>query len=234
MVGYLALIVAFTLAPASAYATHLVVRSSDIVDGQVKSVDVRDDTFNGGGLRAADLGPDSVGTSEVAPDSLTAADLATNIIGSNEVVDNALTGVDISESTLAQVPSALLGGFGRTGALRDCDPESETFITCGVTGVVNVPPGARALLLARVRANREIDANSMHGRCRLGTSSIGVVPGTTFEFASGSPDTATLVGVTPPLPAGSTDIGVDCNQLNIGGAITYDQVSVTVVLISGS
>ena len=140
MVGYLALIVAFTLAPASAYATHLVVRSSDIVDGQVKSVDidanqvrsadVRDDSLLGGGLGAVDLGPDSVGASEVAPDALTAADLANNAVGSGEVVDNALTGVDINESTLAQVPSALLGGFGRTGAEGNCDPESETFVTC--------------------------------------------------------------------------------------------------------
>ncbi len=192
MVGYLALIVAFTLAPASAYATHLVVRSSDIVDGQVKSVDidanqvrsadVRDDSLLGGGLGAVDLGPDSVGASEVAPDALTAADLANNAVGSGEVVDNALTGVDINESTLAQVPSALLGGFGRTGAEGNCDPESETFVTCAATPVLGVPAGARALILARIRATSEFDADSALGQCRLGTSSIGVVANTTMSF----------------------------------------------------
>lgn len=246
MIGYLALIVAFTLAPATAYATHLVVRSSDIVDGEVRSVDigndqvrsadVRDDTLIAGGLRAVDLGPNSIGTSEVGPDALTAEDLANNIIGSEEVVDNALEGVDIKESTLAQVPSALLGGFGRTGAESNCDPETTTHITCAATGVINVPPGARALLLARVRASTEGTDDSGNGECRLGTSSIGTVPNTGYSFVLGDFlefEMATLIGVTPPLPAGPTDFGIDCNQI-AGGSINYREVSATVVLISGS
>ncbi|RHW23435.1 hypothetical protein D0Z08_29875 [Nocardioides immobilis] len=246
MIGYLALIAAFTLAPATAYATHLVVRSSDIVDGEVRSVDigndqvrsadVRDDTLTAGGLRAVDLGPNSIGTSEVGPDALTAEDLANNIIGSEEVVDNALEGVDIKESTLAEVPSALLGGFGRTGAESNCDPETTTHITCAATGVINVPPGARALLLARVRASTEGTDDSGNGECRLGTSSIGTVPNTGYSFVLGDFlefEMATLIGVTPPLPAGPTDFGIDCNQI-AGGSINYREVSATVVLISGS
>ena len=60
--------------------------SDDIVDNQVKSADVRNDTLTGGGLGAADLGPGSVGGSEVANDSL--------------------TGADVKESSLARVPQA--------------------------------------------------------------------------------------------------------------------------------
>jgi hypothetical protein len=59
--------------------------SDDIVNGEVKAVDikggavqsiaVRDDTQPGGGLAAADLAPNSVGGSEVADNSLTGADI---------------------------------------------------------------------------------------------------------------------------------------------------------------
>jgi hypothetical protein len=59
-----------------AVASHLMVQSSDIVDNQVFSADVRNDTLSGGGLVAADLRPSSVGTSEVADGSIASGDLA--------------------------------------------------------------------------------------------------------------------------------------------------------------
>ena len=67
----------------AAYAANTVF-SSDIVDDQVRSVDVRDDTLAGGGLTAADLRAGSVGSSEA----------------------DGLRGADIAESTLGQVPDA--------------------------------------------------------------------------------------------------------------------------------
>src|SRR4051794_38446490 len=74
----------------TAYAANTVF-STDIVDGEVKnadlgtgsvssakvannnllSADIKDDTLAGGGLLAQDLAPDSVGSSEVADESLT-------------------------------------------------------------------------------------------------------------------------------------------------------------------
>lgn len=64
--------------------------SDDIVDGAVKtqdindtngvrSADVRDDTLENGGLQAADLRPDSVGTSEVIDGSLGTSELSSAI-----------------------------------------------------------------------------------------------------------------------------------------------------------
>jgi hypothetical protein len=64
--------------------------SDDIVDNQVYSADVRNDTLTGGGLGAIDLKPGSVGTSEVA--------------------NNSLTGADINESTFSTSPSGAAGG----------------------------------------------------------------------------------------------------------------------------
>src|SRR3954454_9848895 len=60
--------------------------SDDIVDNQVRSADVRNDTLAGGGLTAADLGPGSVAGSEVK--------------------DNSLGGADVKESSLGRVPQA--------------------------------------------------------------------------------------------------------------------------------
>jgi len=55
--------------------------SDDIVNDQVFSGDVRNDTLNGGGLTAADLRPASVGSSEVKSDSLTGANIDESSLG---------------------------------------------------------------------------------------------------------------------------------------------------------
>ena len=80
--------------------------SDDIVNDQIYSADVRNDTLAGGGLGAADLKPGSVGTSEVALNSLGAADLAASSVGTSEAADNSLTGTDVNEATLGPVPNA--------------------------------------------------------------------------------------------------------------------------------
>jgi hypothetical protein len=77
-----------------AYAANTVF-SSDIVDNQVYSADVRNDTLTGGGLAAADLRPGSVGPSEAA--GLTGADIANAASGSDNVNADKLDGVDASQ-----------------------------------------------------------------------------------------------------------------------------------------
>lgn len=97
--------------------------SDDVVDNQVYSADVRDDTQTGGGLAAADLKAGSVGTSEVADNSVHTADITNNDIRSgdirddnfaggglqsSDIVDNSLSGVDVEESTLNGVARKLI------------------------------------------------------------------------------------------------------------------------------
>jgi hypothetical protein len=77
---------------AAALSGSNTVFSDDIVDNQVFSADVRNDTLSGGGLGAADLQPNSVGTSEA--------------------VNNSLTGADVNEGTLS-LPA---GAFREVGA----------------------------------------------------------------------------------------------------------------------
>jgi hypothetical protein len=68
------------------------VGSKQIKDDQVKSADVRDDISNAGGLQAADLGSDSVGTSEVVSHSLTGTDIDESTLnGGNATTVNSIS-----------------------------------------------------------------------------------------------------------------------------------------------
>jgi len=224
--GLLALFL--VIAGGTAYAANTI-SSSDIINGEVKtadisdtdgvrSADVRNDTLSGGGLTDADLRNGSVGNTEIADGG----------VRSPEVQSESLTGGDVAESTLGQVPSALVGGLGRQGAeLAVCDPETSEFVFCKNSQLFDVPSGgARALVLARLSGA----SNSGSGRCRLGTSSIGVMPDTD-QIVSGLENT-TLVGITDPLPPGPTDFAVDCSET--GGEMIYGELAVSAVLISPS
>ena len=92
-IGVLALLLALT--GGTAYAANTVF-SEDIVNGEVRSVDisdtngvrsidVRDETQDGGGLTAIDLKPDSVGTSEIVPDAIRGSEIATGAVGGDEL-----------------------------------------------------------------------------------------------------------------------------------------------------
>ena len=97
-IGALALFLVLT--GGTAYAANTVF-SSDIVDNQVFSADVRNDTLSSGGLVAVDLRAGAVGTSEVLDDTATggglaAADLRSGSVGPAEAAG--LTGADIANA----------------------------------------------------------------------------------------------------------------------------------------
>ena len=211
-VAYLAIVLVFVLAPASAYATHLVVRSGDIVDGQVKSVDLADN---------------SVRAKMVKDGSITGADVAYGAIGGDQVV----------ESTLGQVPTARQGGLGRYGYSGSCDPEAETYIACSVTTVTLTAP-ARLLVIGTVRAKTEPNVEHAYGSCRIGTTS-GPVSASAVDISLHEYDDiyshdehASVVAVTNALPAGTHRVGIDCLQYQPHGAIYYQHARVVAVALS--
>ncbi len=137
VVGYISLFL--VVSGGTAYATHgdpNSISSGDIIDDEVRSIDVRDDSLAGGGLAADDLREDAVGSSEIRDDTLpggglvaqdlrvgavgpaevrddtivggglVAPDLRAQSVGTSEVVNGALTGVDIDEASLDKVPDA--------------------------------------------------------------------------------------------------------------------------------
>lgn len=111
------------LAGGIAYAANTIY-SSDIVDGEVKgvdignnqvrSVDVRDDSLTGGGLQSADLAANSAGLGELDPGAFAAPDIAPTAGGGTfEIADNAVQGFEISDGTVkgADVGDNSLGAF---------------------------------------------------------------------------------------------------------------------------
>ena len=107
VISTIALFLVLTGGTAVALNGSNTVFSDDIVNNEVRSADVRDDTLASGGPPGGRPEASRVGTSEAA--------------------DNSLTGTDINESTLGEVPSATLGGLGgQSGSAGSCDPESNT------------------------------------------------------------------------------------------------------------
>ena len=107
-------------------APKLAVRSAQIVDATIRTVDLRDEAVKSakvanGTLTADDLGTDSVNSDEiaenavaspeVAPDSLGTGDLGTASVASSEVADQALTQDDLG-------PDSVGSSEIQTGAVR--------------------------------------------------------------------------------------------------------------------
>lgn len=174
------------------------------------------------------IGADAVGGAQVIDNSLTG----------NDVRVDTLTGADIAESTLAQVPAALLGGLGRSGSIGQCDPESKAFVTCATVSLT-LPTRTRVLVIAEIAARAEVGANKSSGTCRLGSSVTGGLAGTARDFFvlrgdfTEATDNGVLVGVTPPLGPGAVSFGIDCLQ-EVVGAIEYRDAAVTAVALSPS
>jgi hypothetical protein len=127
VVATLALVAA--VGTGGAYAANTI-RSSDIVDGEIGSADVKDNSLNtfdvhsfigedviDGTLTGADVAnTSSLGTQDIGEEglffnnTLIASDIASGAVGSDEVADDALTGNDINESTLAPTTTATFAG----------------------------------------------------------------------------------------------------------------------------
>jgi hypothetical protein len=212
--------------------------SDDIVDDEVRSVDVRNDTLAGGGLgaldlktssvRASEIASNSVSTSDVAADSLAAGDLAPGSVGTSEAADDSLTGTDINESSLGEVPSATLGGLGGrpNSASFSCDPESTTFFSCGASAGVDLPAPSRVLIIGQIRAEPDTGGGNGGGSCR-----VSGMPSPAPVFVNGGQtDVMTVSGITDVLEPGTYSFNMVCNETASG--IRYFDGNVNVVALS--
>ena len=141
VVAYLALFIA--LGGTSAYAANTI-RSGDIIDNEVTTTDVRDDTLGFGGLFAQDLAAGSVENSEVANNSLGNGDFLTGSVDTRVVTNDSLTGTDIQNGSIGSAD--LSGTVGATPFIGrghlTCNPNCFAFNFRPQGFTNNAEPGA--------------------------------------------------------------------------------------------
>jgi hypothetical protein len=81
------------------------VSSRQIVDGTVRTIDLRDNAVNSAKIADAtvsgnDLGTDSVGTDEIAKDAVNTDEIAENAVTSSEVAPDSLTAGDLASNSV--------------------------------------------------------------------------------------------------------------------------------------
>jgi hypothetical protein len=179
--------------------------SDDIVDGQVRSADVANDTT-----------PYALKGRDVANDSLTGADIDESTLGQ---VPDALT--------------ATVGGLGRSTSLQGCDPSDTGFLTCATVSMT-LPAPSRVLLIGRVRAIVDNGQTQGYGSCNLGTNFSGPIAGSSIEIYTNNQTLAQvpLMAVTPVIGADTVSFGINCNQEAVAGGIHYDFISLEAVALS--
>ena len=183
------------------------------------------------------LAPNSVGTSQLTSGAVDGTKVLDNSLTGDDLAGDSVIGDQIAESSLGQVPSALLGGFGRSARTTPgCDPNSLILITCTRIDVF-LPLPTRVLVNGVIGAyNASSDESS--GTCELGTSVVDLpwtsVAAYIADVNTGfQTDHLTLVGVTPTVGPGNVQFRINCNEAD--GDIAYQGGSLlTVVALSTS
>lgn len=142
------------------------VRSPQIVNGTIRTVDLR-----GNAVAAGKIAPNAVDTTEiaengvesadVAPDSLTAGDLAPNSVASSEVADQSLTQDDLGPNSVGS--SEIQAGAIRASELGPIiQVSNSTGIAAGANGGVSVscPAGTTVISGGAQPANFGVEMTS--------------------------------------------------------------------------
>jgi hypothetical protein len=153
IVACVALLLALTGSAIAAGVAKNSVRSAQIVDGTVRTIDLRDNAVNSAKIAADAVGAEeiaenAVSSPEVAQDSLTADDLGAASVTSSEVTDQSLTADDLgpdsvgsSEIAAGSVNASELG----TVTIRTSAPQA---IAAGANGSVSVDCAAGEQVLS--------------------------------------------------------------------------------------
>jgi hypothetical protein len=120
VISCLALFLALTGSALAVGVAKNTVRSPQIVDGTIRTVDLRDNAVAGGKIApnavdTTEIAENGVESSDVAPDSLTAGDLGPASVASSEVADQSLTQDDLGPNSVGS--SELQAGAVRASEL---------------------------------------------------------------------------------------------------------------------
>ncbi len=122
----------------TAYAVDTV-RSSDIVDNEVYSADVRNDNLAGGGLTSGDIANGSMTTLEIRDDNqafggLGSQDLGPGSVGSSEVANGTLNDEDISQGSFVNFLASI-----KSVAAHNCGYNTVTGVNAAGDHLVLTP-----------------------------------------------------------------------------------------------
>lgn len=138
----IACVALFAALSGSAMAAKSAIRSAQIVDGTVRTVDLRDNAVNtfkvaNGTITADDLATDSVGTDEIAKDAVKADEIAPEAVASSEVANQSLTQDDLGPNSVGS--SELQAGAVRASELGTIiQVSNSTGIAANTTNGVSV------------------------------------------------------------------------------------------------
>jgi hypothetical protein len=165
-ISCIALFVALTGSALAVGVGKNTVRSPQIVDGTVRTVDLRDNSVAAGkvapdAIDSTEIAENGVESSDVAPDSLTANDLGAASVASSEVADQSLTANDLG-------PNSVGSSEIQTGAIRASElgtiiqVSNNTPIAAGASsGVsVNCPEGTTVISGGAQPANFGVEMTS--------------------------------------------------------------------------
>ncbi len=166
VIACLALFAALTGSAIAAGAGKNTVRSPQIVDGTIRTVDLRDNAVAAGkiapnAVENTEIAENAVDSRAVAPDSLTASDLAPASVGSSEVADQSLTANDLGPDSVGS--SELQAGSVRASELGTIiQASNSTPIAANANGSVSVncPEGTTVISGGGQPANFGVEMTS--------------------------------------------------------------------------
>jgi hypothetical protein len=166
VIACVALFAALTGSAIAAGVGKNTVRSPQIVDGTIRTVDLRDNAVAAGKIApdavdTTEIAENGVESSDVAPDSLTAQDLGPASVTSSEVADQSLTANDLG-------PDSVGSSELQTGAVRASElgtiiqVSNSTGIAAGANGGVSVdcPAGTTVISGGAQPANFGVEMTS--------------------------------------------------------------------------
>ncbi len=150
VIACIALFAALTGSAIAAGVGKNTVRSPQIVDGTIRTVDLRDNAVAAGKIApdavdTTEIAENGVDSSDVAPETLTAADLGAASVASSEVADQSLTANDLGPDSVGS--SELQAGSVRA---------SELGTIIQVTNQVPIKAGDNAAVTANCPASTTV------------------------------------------------------------------------------
>jgi hypothetical protein len=175
IVGYVALFFALSAGAYAAGLAPDTVKSKHIKDNQVKTADVRDDNLAGGGLTGDDIVEssltgvpvgantvgsgqvidDSLGAADLGPDSVQSSELATDAVGSGQVIDDSLGAVDLGPDSVGSSEIAT-NGVGKPEINSNTIGSEELLAINEVVNSQPVPVGEKLTVTATCPAGQQI------------------------------------------------------------------------------